>query len=165
MGNSNGKPVVFTDEGQHPAFTNLSFRRHCRAPSLLSPQPHARASKLARMLTRPSLNSQPQPFPTSARGGQRCIWKGPHRRAKGHRLDLCPQVHSQRRRSAYVTWDHAVIDDQGLHGVQWYDRRAYGTSSENGECWNTSIMPSCATCATAFRTLNICEPTSPHIPQ
>lgn len=41
-------------------------------------------------------NSEPQPFPTPAGGGERCVRESTHRGAQGQRLDLCVEVHSQR---------------------------------------------------------------------
>lgn len=53
MGNSNGKPVVFTDEGQLPIFPHsLTLSALCETRSLRPPA-DARAPKLAWMLTPP----------------------------------------------------------------------------------------------------------------
>ena len=87
MGNSNGKPVVFTDQGKpvvHPFHLLRSpacrlldrrtpLQRSCRA-SIVAP---SWSGSLMTLLA----NSQPQPFPTAARGGKGRFWKGADRGA------------------------------------------------------------------------------------
>lgn len=54
MGNSNGKPVVFTDEGQLPQFPNLGFHQQPTASSYRPPPLHTlEPSRFARTLTLP----------------------------------------------------------------------------------------------------------------
>jgi hypothetical protein len=70
MGNVSGRPVVFTDEG------------------MIGPGAWWRAGLTA--------DSEPESFPPPASGRQGCVWKGPHRRAKGHRPDVRVEIHSER---------------------------------------------------------------------
>jgi hypothetical protein len=69
MGNSSGKPVVFTDEGKPPN------DGHTKDWTLM-------------------YSSEPRPLSTAPCRRQGRLWQSPHRRAKGHWLDLCSQVHT-----------------------------------------------------------------------
>ena len=93
MGNTTGKPVVFTDEGRVPEPSNLLlFEGLENADICFYPTPVFDPSVLTTEIT----TSQPQPLPIAARDRQRGIWKGQDSGTQGYRVNVRLEIHSER---------------------------------------------------------------------
>ena len=89
MGNSNGKPVVFTDEGMYHT-ANGDVCQHYRAANCFTLAQSEVLSDLS-----PN-NSQPKSFPPATSSWKGGIWEGSNRGKEGYRIDFRLEVHPQR---------------------------------------------------------------------
>jgi hypothetical protein len=94
MGNNQGKPVVFTDEGPYIPQTSLvafasEFPKYLSRPLLL-------VGLFDCVLTFAFAHSQPQSFPAVTSGGKGRLWEGSHSGEERYRIDLRLEVHPQR---------------------------------------------------------------------
>ena len=94
MGNSNGKPISFSDEGTYVEESSwVSRGRKGLQPEDID---KGRRRIGSHLLTLPCSCSESQPFSTFESRWKGRVWQGAHCREEGHGLDVCPQVHSQR---------------------------------------------------------------------
>jgi hypothetical protein len=90
MGNSNGKPVSFSDEGMQASvsYWKQSLQGQYQLASIV-----IASSNQKRLLTSGASHSEPQPFPLTACCREGCIRKGQDCREEGYATHLRLEVH------------------------------------------------------------------------
>jgi len=95
MGNGQGKPVVFTDEGMHLSQNIGNIRRHDAGVALMDKLPFVRAQSIPCANVRIN-NSEPQSLPTIKSCWKGCLWQGADCGEKRYRIDFRTKVYPQR---------------------------------------------------------------------